>query len=1222
MFRKETPELELRGVVIKDPAILQAIRAIRCARYPLDSNEKLIAERVFSSGKNAEFTKDTVLEVMEMGHQRSLEKLDDVAGWYDLYAGHMENPEQEFEGACANPDEVGDLRFTTRHGTHWDLTDPAFVRVLGIIQAQRSPGASLGAEDQEVLAALQQDLGEGGTLRFDRASVEQVVDKLQERERESYRERAVLFEGFPTDPVEIRLYARDLLSRVEEVGNLRAIPKVADFRFWGDEGVRSALHIIANEVDKPDFNVPGTDDDVPGWFFSGGERTPEYTLENIEGLVNSMRDFSGSQGSGRIRRLAERYSLEVDSETPPADQLQSMEAQLGERVRDYDAIGFAVKALRARMDQGLGRGSNETISQVGGDFEGELVGGDLEATVREHLNKADAAAAHGDWTRAEREVAFLGTALNEVYVLYGESGLRDVDFEQLITVLDSVADRAQEHREWSTLDIIYSVLSLGFWALRKGVWTRGSGATIERADALRAKIQDFSGAGVVSEMQALRQLRETVKRQVMPKVKDAQGREFMSFFVNYLDAAIYREMQNQLTAQLIEQVKHLEQGGGSSSVTFVGGAGWGLPMAAKLGAGVSVTLAMKGSDDRRVREGTSVKLSLEGSGSVGIATLKGKVGASAKAGKTFKSTHDFIQYHRDDILGLLLRRSGEAGDTLKTHRTLKRAAELNGLTKSQMDRFRKSAHMMGLIGPRDGFKVDPNRKPVPTRTLTLGASGTASQEIGFKPVKLGFGQKLSSAKTTFFKRVDFLEYLKSNLDLLDTVEAPEDARNIALPGSPRYEPMADFKERVRSTEGRAKRVEAIMDAMNGLHAEFTQYCQLTRHRDSLRTKFSRWMGSPMERELQTIKQNFQGERGLLHRGDYIHACILTHANLLALLHDECTPEELAGVDLTYFDKSYTFPRIEMTEKQIHKLKKGVQKVGTTSEVAFSVDASVGWGLKGEVAASIQQIKNNANPDNDGLYLTLSMQATADVQKVLGEMVNQLERIDPTQMVSARTMGPAVTAALMSQVTTGAEGGVPFNLGLTGDMVGKVDLVFIKNPKLHLQYVRATGGRALGGTVEDVPLFLGGLFKAGVKETEERLIGERLGHNTLSYIQGQFNGFKLAGGDWENNWVAWCEDGGDFKRKQLWKLAKNLGDQNRNVRHEFDELAEGLKGAEKAKASDVLEFVKQFTENPDTVGTQEQMETFARLMAAYFVATKGKQDLNRAKLLKKGWKPLK
>ncbi|MED5463855.1 MAG: hypothetical protein VX699_04305, partial [Myxococcota bacterium] len=1172
--------------------------------------------------KNAEFTKDGVLEIVELGHQRSLEKLDDVAGWYDFYGREVDDPEAEFERAYANPDEEGVLHLTTRYDTEWELSDPSLLRVFAIIQAQRSPGSSLAEEDQGVLAALQQELGEGGSLRFDRASVELVVEKLQERERENYRQRAEVFERFPTDPIEIRLYARDLLSRMQDMDKLRASSSVADFAVWGDEGIRSALHIIANEVDKPDFNVPGTDDDVPRWFFDRGERVPDYTLENIEGLVNAMRDFSGSQGNGRIGRVADRYSLQLDEAAKPAAQLKSMEAQLTERVKDYDAIGFAVKALRSRMDQGLGRSSNDTISQVGGDLEGELVGGDLAGTVREHLNKAHAAAGHRDWRRAEREVALLGASLNEVYVLYGESGLRDVDFEHLITVLDEVAAGAQEDREWSTLDIIYSVLTLGFWALRKGAFSKGSGATIERADALRAKIEDFSGAGAISDMQALRQLRETVKRQVMPQVKDAQGREFMSFFVNYLDAAIYREMQNELTAQLTEQVKHLEQGGGSSSVSFEVGAGWGLPGAAKLGAGVGVTLAMKGADDRRVREGTSVKLTLEGSGTTGIATLKGKLGASAKAGKTFKSTNDFIQYHRDDILGLLMRRSGEAGDNLKAHRSLKRATELNGLTKSQMDRFRKSAHMMGLIGPHDAFRVDPNRKPVPTRTLTLGASGSASEEIGFKPVKLGFGQKLSSAKTTFFKRVDYLEYLKSNLDLLDTVEAPDDARNIAIPAKPRYEPMAEFKERVRSTEGRANRVEAIMDAMNGLHAEFTQYCQLTRHRDSLRTKFSRWMGSPMEKEIQKIKQNFQGERGLLHRGDYIHACILTHANLLAMLHDECTPEELAEVDLTHFDKAYTFPRIEMTEKQIHKLKKGVEKVGTTSEVAFSVDASVGWGLKGEVAATISQIKNNANPDNDGLYLTLSMQATADVQKVLGEMVSQLEGIDPAQMVSARTMGPAVTNALMTQVTTGAEAGAPFNLGLTGDMVGKVDLVFIKNPKLHLQYVRVTGSTTVGGTVEDVPIFLGGLFKAGVKESEERLIGERLGNNTLSYIQGQFNGFKLAGGEWEDNWVAWCNDGGDFKRKQLWKLGKNLGDEKRNVRREFDELAEGLKGAEKQKASDVLEFVKQFTDNPDTVGTQEQMDAFAHLMAAFFVATKGKQDLNRAKLLKKGWKPLK
>ena len=1217
MFNSGKEEIAIRGVVIRDPGIIQAVKAIRMARHPLTIDEQLIAEKCFQGDDKVEFSKATLYRLLEEANQIQLDRFSDVADWYDMYERETEGFEEVLQELFAQTDIAEEYKVPVKGGLTWDLNEPALVRCLNLIRAKDTPEL-LESRDQEVLKEVLLVLGETKVLGFDRDSLCEVHFRMQTQIERDHEGAVKILDGLLDDSVEIKRNARDILSNSDRETELSARPDMMDLRFWSTPSLAQAMRVMAFQVDRPDYRLAGTDDDVPRWFFNN-ERKPRYNVENIKGLVGAMRDFSDSQSEGRTTRLCEQYNIKYDKQRTVVQNIEGLDSQFSDRIREYDAIGFAVNALKGRMSQGLGAVSMEQLlPEVSGAREGLAVDQELRDEVQKFREKTLLECERGNWQEAEENLARFGAVLNHVYSEYGESGFREIDFDSVLDDLESLSKKALKAEEWSFLNVVLTCITCGVWYLVRKVRTRGSDETAERANALRTRIIDYTSGQPISRIGALRQLRETVKRQVTPNVNDAQGREFMEFFTTYLDAAIYREMQEDLLADFSKQLKHLEDWG-ELNVSFSVGAGWGLPHASKVGAGVTIKLALAGGDDRRIREGESISLEISGSGGVGLATLSGKLGLSGKKGKTFKNVEDFVKYHRDSILNVVLTEGEGLKNKVAQTKTLKQAEALNGLTKSQMDQFNHAARFMGIMGESEGVFVDPNRKPVPTKTLTVGGAATLSEKLGFSKVSVSLKQKASHAKTFFYKRIDYLEYLKSNLDLLTTVEAPKNPASVGVPRRNGYESMEAFKERLSKVERRSVRTQMIVDTMSGLHTEFKHYCQVTRYRDSMRRRFSFLWPSKIEREMRDIKRSFQSERGVPHRGEYIRACMLTYANLLGLLKGEMTAKEFKEVDLTEIEKAFIYPKIELSETQLNKMKKTLQKQGTSSEVLFSAAASPGFGLTGEVTGAIQSVNGNANPDNDGIYLNLSIQATAATQQVLAGMVGQIESIAAVNLTNPAKLAEAVSKALGRQISTGAEAGPLFNLGLSADLTGKVELHFIKTPSLRLQYVRVTGIQTLGGSVEDIPIGYGGMFSVGAKKETVVEFAERIGNNTLTYVQTQLNGFKLAGGDWEKNWLSWC--GERFTRKQLWKMAKNLGDENTNVHRELKDLAKGSKGEVKTAYLELVDAIAEVVKHNQNEADPETMERFCTSLGHFFAANKARATLKRERLLKRGWKPL-
>ena len=1219
LFKEGGESIAIRGVTITDPAIVLAVRVLRGAKHPLTVDETLAASRAFEHRPKAQFCKEDIKAILAKDHERSEEKFNDCLGWYDLLARQTDDPEAAFAKAMAEPDEAGHNEIETKVGGKFDILNPVLLRALEIIQAKDDP-ANLSMEDQLILGSMLEESGGPENIGFTRECVHELAERFKGAEVEELNFAVELLDSLSDDPKELAIAARSILS-ASEVGapkQLRRSTGVMDLRLTMNDTLRSALRIIANEVDKPDFNVPGFNNDVAKYYCEKkGIETLEYTFENVEGLVGAMHEFADFQSERKLEQLSSRYSLEVDPKKSVQENLDSMQAQFDKRLEDYEAIEFTMSAIKRDFEEDTALGESIPFTDVDRPSSFPDVQQVEKDQVVQFRRAALRHAENEEWPKAELDLAKLGCALTRIYAKHGEAGIKDLDLDPVLKDLTDIVKRAEISKQWTVLDIVYSVLTLGGWAAAKAWKSSHSEQAIEEAAALKERIIDVRGGEPLSEIESLQKLRRTMENHVLPNVKDAQGSEFMKFFTDYLDAAIYRHMQDDITHQIGEQLKHLEKGGSASSVTFEVGAGWGIPKVLELGTGMSITLGVKGGDDRRIREGSSISLDVHGKGSVGITTISGKLGESKTKGRTFKNVEDFVKFHRDDILISLLRDRPGILKTIADSQACKKAEDLNKLTKSQMDRFDHSARLMGLIGNNDGFVVDPNRKPVPTKTATTKEFQSVGVKLGFEKLGVALGLKHADTKTEFFKRVDLLQYLKSNLGSLDTTEAPADPKNISLPAAPRNESMEAAKERIAALSTKAERVEAIIDSMNGLHAEFTSYCQVVRHYDTLKTRFSLIHKSPLEKQMQEIKHSFQKDRGVDNRGDYIRASVTTHANLVALLANECSPEEMAQIDLSPFEADYSFPRLVLTKKHIDRLHKSVTKTGTSKELSFSVEASAGWGVKGTVDGTISEIKNNSNPDNDGVYLNLSLEASADTQAALSALITKLETINASAIADAGGMGDAISNALKMDIPIDADNVI--DIGLTGEMSGKVQLNFVKNHKLSLQYIRVTDKQKIGGSIEGIPLGGGALMSAGLSHAEERHFYERIGNDTLTYVRCQFNGFKLAGGDWEEGWTQWCLDGSN--RKQLRKLAQNMATEDTNSFVEMSELGEELTGADRETYDNLLTYLNGVKGKKINLDDDGPTIMFAELMGKFFDATREKNGLRRSVMMKNGWKPI-
>ena len=81
------------------------------------------------------------------------------------------------------------------------------------------------------------------------------------------------------------------------------------------------------------------------------------------------------------------------------------------------------------------------------------------------------------------------------------------------------------------------------------------------------------------------------------------------------------------------------------------------------------------------------------------------------------------------------------------------------------------------------------------------------------------------------------------------------------------------------------------------------------------------------------------------------------------------------------------------------------------------------------------------------------------------------------------------------------------------------------------------------------------MSVGLEKANSVNLAEWIGNSTITYVQTQCNGFKLAGGDWKHDFTIWCMQ--KENRENIKKLAINMAEPEHNAAKEFADMIEAL-----------------------------------------------------------------
>ena len=1148
-------------------------------------------------------------------------KYQNLGGWADNFThrpSQVTQGAQVLEDAMNNRGPDGSLHITWNAENQRVIDNNPenrpFLHALELIAARNDPSSLENPNDQYALNQVLEKVGGPEHLGFDGKSLTKIGRALAGQYAASYEKTLEHLESIPDDPESLARMARATLQSSSRDGSFDPDVPHINLEVLTDPDLTMAMRIIAYRSDLPDFSVPGTDSDVAKTYFAKHPDKPAYTAENILELVNANRAYSKKQSLIKLNRLANEYNLEVDMNKSVKENLDGLTSQLEHRAHQYkqaeNQLGWFTNSI---SEDPIGR-TEEPVRQ------------NLLNLIGETTDQALDSAGESDWNSTRENLAQLHTTLRVIDDQYAADPIESLNLDQVVESLDGIADKAAQAQKWGVLDNVYACLNQ---IVRLLNYASGShikdfetskDKLLERVSQVRGEIRKLRG-DPDNEISRLLTLRHTVETQIKPNIRDERGQEFITHFQHHLDAAIYQDMHDELVDELTEKFAYLEKGGSSDSVSFELGAGWGAGPALNISLGLKGSSAVSGGDDRRVREGTSFGLTIGAKGNVGAASIGGSIGTSVKKGKTFKSVDDFVEYHQDDIMQAMLRGLPSLPDSLRDKDTLERARQLNAMTQSELDEFNLMAQNMGVFGASEGFSLKTLKAPVPTRTVTVSNKAALEAGVGGKSfVGASIKAEVAANETTFHKQVNLLDYLKANLDDLDGVQARSNPMEISIRDFPENETIEDFNARVAALGTRQERIEAIFDGMSRVAGEFGSYCQTVTNYDQLKSPFSLIYKSPMEKNFQRMKHEYQHNRGVRGREDYVRACLTTHAHLLKALKDQCKPGEFESLDLSAYDDPFRMPKLPMSDKQIKALRKEITKVGTAVSAGFEVSTSLPAGMKLSAAATISEIEGNSNPDNDGVYLNLQFAATNDSLQFLPYIVDELQSLDAKQLKDPDALAKATKSAIKSaaagKVGSSIAGAVLPDLGLSSSTTGVIELNFIKSHGLALQYARTLTKVEGGGKVEGVPVGGGATLTVGASASRQRNVGERIGTKTISYVVTQINGFKLAGGDWKEGFREWCTQ--PSNKEQIRELAINMATDDTIANLETIDTLEGLNHNDAAISNELQAAMKVVLDSEGGPITDEAVGRFADAFADVVVKSAGRGGLARSKLNKAGW----
>ena len=119
------------------------------------------------------------------------------------------------------------------------------------------------------------------------------------------------------------------------------------------------------------------------------------------------------------------------------------------------------------------------------------------------------------WARDTRLESDAQNAITDF--LYETDIVKFANVTPSLDEIDTITRQASDAKEWRTLDMVWSILSLGIFAAVKAYKAQGSSEALDRVGSIRSEIRKLRG-DPDNEISRLLQLRDTIDHQISPNI--------------------------------------------------------------------------------------------------------------------------------------------------------------------------------------------------------------------------------------------------------------------------------------------------------------------------------------------------------------------------------------------------------------------------------------------------------------------------------------------------------------------------------------------------------------------------------------------------------------------------------------------------------------------------------------------------------------------------------
>lgn len=254
-------------------------------------------------------------------------------------------------------------------------------------------------------------------------------------------------------------------------------------------------------------------------------------------------------------------------------------------------------------------------------------------------------------------------------------------------------------------------------------------------------------------------------RRLADLAADPNLRETLGLFADHLTDKVFTHIRNEFEADLRQKFRDLEKGGSSREITVSVGLGAGLAAygieGLSIDFGLEYTFKVTGNDDTRIREFHIVKTTgkltggdekvLSGSFTAGLTGAKGRV---------FRNLDDFIRFHSNDLVPLLIGKAEDAicsgVGAIKTRK--QRAYRHKAVANSELLTLRLQEQGALLASQR--VKAEAQRKP--NYAEFTQRKGSLKAGLAALSGMLDASLTFTNTVTDFKTRTDLLQTLKNN----------------------------------------------------------------------------------------------------------------------------------------------------------------------------------------------------------------------------------------------------------------------------------------------------------------------------------------------------------------------------------------------------------------------------------------------------------------------------